>query len=346
ARGIEPRRGSRVDPPELLLPAVLLVVVAVVADPEVGTPGAVPRAEQQRQGAPARLEWLRPSPSLPAAFRANELVRLAPARWVLDALVDIVAEGDCRPGVPVLPGGRERHRVEAAAIQSRRLILPLEPAAAEATQHHVATASEDGKVHMAVAVDVDRVRAGDGREIRRRIGHAPELQRPSDGGVVVEQAGLPRAAGEVQVGQAVRVTIQDRDATTDGELDRSVVGECKRGAGGLVDEARCRSRGCRPPETESRRTRDADRHGGRAEHRRRYDRDVSGPAAESGTPAPVHVPAAPPAAGIAGEPAAAPRSAAAKIASITRRFATASAGGVGVGRPSRMALANASASTV
>src|SRR5436309_7592965 len=106
ARGIEPRRVSRLDPPELLLPAVLLVVVAVVADPEVGTPGAVPRAEQQRQGAPARLEWLRPSPSLPAAFRANELVRLAPARWVLDALVDIVAEGDRRPGVPVLPGGR------------------------------------------------------------------------------------------------------------------------------------------------------------------------------------------------------------------------------------------------
>ena len=37
--------------------------------------------------------------------------------------------------------------------------------------------------------------------------------------------------------------------------------------------------------------------------------------------------------------------AAAKIRSMTRRFATASLGGTGVGRPSRMAAANASAST-
>src|SRR4029079_668661 len=49
---VQPRRDAGLDPPELLL-AILAVVVAVVGDAEVPAAGAIPIAEQHRQRAEA-----------------------------------------------------------------------------------------------------------------------------------------------------------------------------------------------------------------------------------------------------------------------------------------------------
>jgi hypothetical protein len=91
---------------------------------------------------------------------------------------------------------------------------------------------------VSVAVDVDRVGAGDPGEVRAVLAHRRERQWPADVADVAEQARRVGAAGEVEVRTAVVVAVEHRDAAADVELEPAVVDVLDTGAERLLDQLR------------------------------------------------------------------------------------------------------------
>ena len=207
---VQPGRLARRDPPELLLAvAQVAVVVAVVADPEVASPGPIPVAEQHRQRAPGRRQRDRGVVASAAGGRSDQLVVRAQVVRILGVGVgDVVAERQGRQARRTLPGRAERGRDRVAAGQPPRLVGPLEAATAEAAESDVLAVPQDHEVDRPVAVDVERVGADDGGEIGGRIGDLHEPQRATDRALVAVQGGRAAPARDVQVGPAVAVAIE------------------------------------------------------------------------------------------------------------------------------------------
>ena len=175
---VEPGRLARRDPPELLLAGRgLAVVVAIVADPQVASAGAVPVAEQHRERAPGRCEGERCGIAATSRIRAQQHVVLADLGRVVRRLVRVVPEGHGRQRVIGLPGGAEGGRPRRAAIEPERFVAALEPAVAGAPQQEVLAAPQDGEVDPPVAVDIDGVGARHRTEVDGGWRHRGEPQR-------------------------------------------------------------------------------------------------------------------------------------------------------------------------
>src|SRR6266404_5277493 len=80
------------------------------------------------------------------------------------------------------------------------------------SQEDVLAVAEDSQVEPAVAVDVERIRAVHGCQVRRCVMHSRETERPTDFPVVPKERGRVRATGDVDVGLAVAVAVEDRAA--------------------------------------------------------------------------------------------------------------------------------------
>src|SRR5262249_5421385 len=142
------------------------------------------------------------------------------------------------------------------------------------------------------------------------------------------------SAREIHVGQPIAVAVERRDAAADVVLVVTVVAVVEPGRRRLLDEVRRRGPGVPAEGTDRSRPDHAQRD---QDDGRNGDPGGEGPAPSIHGCALKH-----PRPSQAGAPARA--SADANTCSITRRFATASDGGTGVGLPSRTAAANASAS--
>ena len=207
------RRLPGLDAPELL--AAVPVVMAVVADPQVPAPRAVPVAEQDRQRAEGRSQCHRRAVRS-VVGRPDQLVVVADAGAVRGRLeIEVPAEGERRQGRRTLPGRAERRRPRVAAIERPRLVGALEPTVAETPEQDGLTAAQDGQVGHRVAIDIQRVRAGHVGQVRCRIVDRREPEAPADRACVASEERGAVAAGEVQVGAVIVVAIEHRDATAD-----------------------------------------------------------------------------------------------------------------------------------
>ena len=110
-------------------------------------------------------------------------------------------------------------------------------------QDHVLPEAQDGEVDVGVAVDVDRVGAGDLREVGDGRRDRREPQRATGVALVAVEGGRFAAAGEVQVGAPVVVAVERGDAAAHEELELTVVPVVDAGGGGVVDEVRRHRRG-------------------------------------------------------------------------------------------------------
>ena len=129
---------------------------------------AVPVAEQDRQRAVAGRERDRRRIRRSTRRRPHELAVGARAGPLLVRQVEVVAEREGRQRGRTLPRRAERGGQRVAAVVAPGLVRALEPAVAETPQQDVRAVAKDREVGQAVAVDVDRVGAGDAREVGRR----------------------------------------------------------------------------------------------------------------------------------------------------------------------------------
>ena len=135
-----------------------------------------------------------------------------------------------------------------------RLVGPLEAAVAEPAQDDVLADAQHDEVDVAVAVDVERVGAGDRGQVGDGRRQRREAQRAADRAVVAVQRRRLAAAGEEQLAAPVVVAVERRHAAADEVLEVAVVAVVD--AAGVGDEARCaRPSGPRPSPRRSRRRR-------------------------------------------------------------------------------------------
>ena len=166
-----------------------------------------------------------------------------------------------------LPGRAERGRVAREAIEAERGAGLLELAVPEATKDPGLAGTEDDEIGPAVAIDVDRVGAVDGRQVGDRVRDPRERESSADGAVVPEQRGAVGTARDVQVRTAVVVAVEHGHAAAYGILEAAVEALAEAGRGRLVDEVRCAGGNRRPGSKHQ--------HAGPARHGDEPDRDHS-----------------------------------------------------------------------
>ncbi len=230
--------------------------MAVVRHAQVAPAGAVPVAEQHRQRAVPGLErdrWPVPGP----AARAGT-ARSWRSCW--SARPRDRARGSCRrrasAGLIRLPGRRECGRPRGGRqLEPPRLVGPLEPAASEAAQHERLADPKDREIRVPVRVHVERVGAGDARDVGHRVASRRERQLATDVAAVAEQLRGVGAAGHVQVRAAVLVAVQDGHAAAGRERRAAVVRVGEAGGRRLLHEPRSAKgvRGGRHPAEDQRR---------------------------------------------------------------------------------------------
>ena len=285
--GVQPRRTVGAHPPELLLALRGLVELAIVADPQVAPAGAIPVAEQHRQGAePGRELERRGVPGCPGRRPEQVVLAARAGRLAVRAEREVRAERQRRERRRTLPGGAERGRHGLAAVERPGLVGPLEAAVAEPAQEHALARAQDRQVDAAVAVDVERIGADHPGRRGRRVVDRFERERTAGRALVPQERGGTLAAGEVQLRLAVVVAVEDRHPATDREAEVAVVGVVDPARGRLVDEVRGGQRGRRRGATEpaERERPDPDRDDG-------HDRDTGD---DRGDPPPAAHPTAAP----------------------------------------------------
>ena len=134
--------------------------------------------------------------------------------------VDVVADGERREGLVLLPGRREGRRPVATTVEGKRLVGDLELAAGLALEDEVAAEPQHDEVHQAVIVDVERIGAGDVLQVLGRDAHVDlgELERAAGRAVVAIEIGRAGAAGNEQVRLAIAIAVERRHAAADEEL--------------------------------------------------------------------------------------------------------------------------------
>src|SRR5262249_41665052 len=160
--------------------------------------------------------------------------------------VDIIADRQGRPLAALLPMGAEGGAPGLAAFEAPGLVGALEAAIAEPAEHHVAADPEHDQVGSAVAVDAERIGAGDVVQLEPRVGNAGKAQRSADRALVAIEAGLGTAAGDVEIGQSVAVAVEGRHAAADEIFPAALVAGVDAG-GAPVPRAQRRGRPPRPP---------------------------------------------------------------------------------------------------
>ena len=158
---IEPGRLARLDPPHLLLAAT--VILPVVGDAQRWHARLVPVGEQHRERAEARRERGANGIVGPVAgLRAIERVLFARApRGARCGAVDVVADRQRREFLPRLPFRGERGRPAGIAVEIPFPVGDGEGAVRPALEQEVAADPQYEQIHVAVAVDVERIGADD-----------------------------------------------------------------------------------------------------------------------------------------------------------------------------------------
>src|SRR5690606_10959160 len=135
---------------------------------------------------------------------------MAGARSVVVASgeVQVVGEDHGRPRLVGLPGGREGHRPAVSTVYPPVLVGRFETTIAPTSHHQVLPDAENGEVDDAVGIDVERVRTGHAAHGQFRRLDRLEAD-PSYRGVAVEPRWV-RPTSEVDVGEGVAVTVEDR----------------------------------------------------------------------------------------------------------------------------------------
>ena len=264
--GVLARRLVGRDAPELLL--ALAVVVPVVRHAQVALAGPAPVAEQDRQRAVPGAECDRRRVPVARRRRPNEFAVVAPCA----VGQQVVGEGERRERVRALPRRAESNRPGVAAVDTERLVRILEVAVPEPAEDDVAAVAQDGEVDVAVAVDVERIRAGDRGQVGDRRRLACKAERAAHRALVEVQRGRLGAAGEEQLGATVVIAVERRHSPADEELELTVVGVVDARRARLVDETRRLAGGRRrltraPGRHHQREHHDDDRHPQRGDDR-------------------------------------------------------------------------------
>ena len=118
------------------------------------------------------------------------------------------------------------------------LVGALELAIAQSAQQHILAVAQHRQIGNAVAVEVDRICAGDGGQVRAWPGPDGELERAAVGDWFTNSAGWRVAAGEIEVRPAVSVAVERGNATADEVVEIACVGVVDAGSNGLVHKMR------------------------------------------------------------------------------------------------------------
>ena len=166
---VEPRRLARIDAPHLLFAAA--VILPVVGDAQRWHARLVPVGEQHRKGAEAgRKRRAHRIVGLIAGLRTIErVVRACAPRRPGRVAVDVMANRKRRKFLPGLPFGGERSGPARIAVEIPFVVGEGERAVRAALEQEVAADPEHEQIHVAVAVDVERIGADDiGEQFRDR----------------------------------------------------------------------------------------------------------------------------------------------------------------------------------
>ena len=230
--GVGAGRLAGLDAPHLVL--AVEVVVAIVGDPQVATAGPAPVAEQHGQRAVAGGQRFRRGVDVTGCGGPDELAVVALGR----VRHEVVPERQRGKRVRPLPRSAERSRPGVAAVDAQLVVGRFEAAVAQPPQHDVAAAAQDDEVHRAVAVDVERVGAGD----RGQVGHGRrqlrESCRAADRALVPVERGRLTAPGQIQLGAAIVVAVERCDPAADEVLELAVVHVVDPGRLSFFHEAR------------------------------------------------------------------------------------------------------------
>ena len=172
-----------------------------------------------------------------------------------------MADRQRREFLPRLPLGGERRRPAGIAVEIPFVVGERERAVRAALEQEVAADPQHEKIHVAVAVDVDRIGADDileqfgiGADIERLLF---EPERAARARTVDEEPRRIFAARQEHRGKAGPIAVQRRAAAADEELPRTVVDAVDARRLGLlvhdgdVAERLCRSSAARAAPTPS-----------------------------------------------------------------------------------------------
>ncbi len=137
--------------------------------------------------------------------------------------IDVVTDGDRRPGCFLVPAGREGGGPCAPAIEPPGLVGPLETAVAGTAEQNILPDPQHRKILPVVAVDIQRIGADDlGQTGRFRV-HGIESQWSADRTPVPEQRGWIASAGNEKVLPSIVIAIEDGYAAADEILPPTVI---------------------------------------------------------------------------------------------------------------------------
>ena len=148
----------------------------------------------------------------------------------------VAAERERGQRVRAFPRRAEPNGPVAAAVDAQRFGAVLESAVADAAQDDVAAAAKHGEVDEPVAVDVERIRAGDIRQVCHRRRRAGELERASHQAFVSVERRRLAPSSEEQLVAAVVIAVERGHAASDEELRPPGVGVVDAGGDRLVHE--------------------------------------------------------------------------------------------------------------
>ena len=222
------------DLPQLLL--AVLVVLAVIGNAQRGLARAVPVGEQHGQGAVARCQQFGRGILFACGIRAQQQARRAGAPGeVRAAAVVVAAYGQRGHGLALLPGGGKGGVPVVAVGDVPLLVGAFELAGTQAAEDFDFTNTQHHQVHIAVAVDVDRIGAGGIGQLQ-----AAALFLEFDGAaaraLVAVELGLVDAACDIDLGQAIAIAVKHGHAAADHELVLAFKAALQAGGVGFFDE--------------------------------------------------------------------------------------------------------------
>nr|WP_311734980.1 hypothetical protein [Alloyangia mangrovi] len=136
----------------------------VVRQAQLGRAAAPPVRDQRREGAPAGFDGLNRAEAGVAG--ADQLAAVAGLEGAIGVeTVDVISDKDRGPILPGLPGGGESGGPGVALRKLPRLGGILEAALAEPAQHDIRSDPQHEEIELPVAVDVQRVGAGDAGQL-------------------------------------------------------------------------------------------------------------------------------------------------------------------------------------
>ena len=207
---------ARLDFPELFLPA--FVVLAVIAHPQGRLAAAVPIREQHGQRAVAWGQRLGRSKAPACGVGAQQYAGRASAPGKVRAAAVVVgAESQGGPGLAAFPGGGKRGVPIVARRDIPAFIGALELAATQAAKDLVFAHAQHDEIHLAVAVNVQRIGAGGVGQLQARA-LLLQFEGAAARAAVAVELGFVDATRDIDFGQAIVIAVEHGHAAADHEF--------------------------------------------------------------------------------------------------------------------------------